>query len=175
MKMKDEHLFELDNEEFVIISKDKNDILDELDFKDETERALCDSIITNNEKLIAENLRSMKVVQIPYIGNMRVNPVQRKMRDNYKNFKIARRNMTKEQYKEHVRSYFIEAKQNQDYLDKLKLVRRRNKINNKAKYELLIEKLGKSYAEMYIFAIYLLEYIPFDEEWEERYQELKNQ
>lgn len=175
MEINDDQLLELENEEFVIISKDKNDILDELDFKDEAERALCDSIITNNEKLIAENLRNMKVVQIPYIGNMRINPVQRKMRDNYKNFKIARRNMTKEQYKEHVRSYFIEAKQNQDFIDRRKRIYRRNKSNNKVEYERLIEKLGRSYAEMYLFAIYLLEYIPFDAEWEEHYQELKNQ
>ena len=45
--------------------------------------------------------------------------------------------------------------------------------NNKKRYEELYKKLGRAYANMYIKAIRLLDYVPFDLEWEEHYQELK--
>ena len=42
------------------------------------------------------------------------------------------------------------------------------------KYDTLFKRLGKAYAEMFIYSIYILEEIPFDNEWEEQYQSLKD-
>ena len=69
------------DEEYVIISKTKDDILNELDFENEEERLLCDSIITNLEKNASETIRDMKVAQLPFIGCVRINPVKRKLRE----------------------------------------------------------------------------------------------
>lgn len=160
--------------EYVIISKDKSDILNELDFENEEEKLLCDSIITNLEKMASENIRNMKVVQLPYIGCIRINPVKREFRDSKKHLGIIRKSLSKEQYKEHVRSYIVDLQEKQKVKDRVKLVLHRIRRKNKVRYEKLYKKLGKSYADLFIMSIYWLREVPFDKEWQERYDELSN-
>lgn len=162
------------NEEYVIINKNKNDILNGMDFNNEEEKLLCDSIITNLEKDISNGIRNMKTVQIPFIGCVRINPIKRKIRDDFEHFKFARRNMTKEEYRQYFSNYIKEAKKEQEDKDKLKLINNRIRNDNKEKYDLLFKKLGKVYADTFIYAIRLLKEVPFDAEWEEQYQSLKN-
>ncbi len=161
------------NDEFIIISKTKDDILDELDFNDEEERLLCDSIITGLEQYVADTVRSMKVAQIPFIGCLRINPIKRKLRDAKLHLSAVRKNLTKEQYKEHVRSYVIDLKEQQAKEDRFKFNIIRLKRINKKKYEELFKKCGKSYAELYIKSIYWLKEVPYSQEFEDRYRELK--
>lgn len=160
--------------EYVIVSKDKNDILNELDFENEEERLLCDSIISNLEKTASDTIRNMKVAQIPFIGCLRINPVKRKLRDAKLHLRAVRKSLTKEQYKEHVRSYVIDLKEKQIEEDRIKLAFTRIRRNNKKKYEQLFKKCGRSYAELFIMSIYWLKEVPFDQEWEEHYQSLKD-
>lgn len=160
--------------EYVIVSKNKNDILNELDFENEEERLLCDSIISNLEKTASDTIRNMKVAQIPFIGCLRINPVKRKLRDAKLHLRAVRKSLTKEQYKEHVRSYVIDLKEKQIEEDKIKLVFTRIRRNNKKKYEQLFKKCGRAYAELFIMSIYWLKEVPFDQEWEEHYQSLKD-
>lgn len=157
------------DEEYIIVSKVKNDILDELDFENEEERLLCDSIITNLEKTASDTIRDMKVAQIPFIGCLRINPVKRKLRDAKLHLQSVRKSITKEQYKEHVRSYVIDLKERQIKEDRIKLVFTRIRRNNKKRYEELYKKLGKVYAELFIMSIYWLKPIEFDAEWQEQY------
>lgn len=161
------------DEEYTIVNKTINDILNDIDFEDEEEKLLCESIINNIEKTAASAIRDMKVVQIPFIGCIRINPVKRQIRDSYKNFRIARKNMTKEQYKDHVRSYVIDIKEKQEEADRLKIVFHRIRRNNKSKYETFYKNLGRAYAELFIMSIYWLKEVPFDAEFEEHYQSLK--
>lgn len=165
--------FEYD--EYSIILKRKKDILEEVEFENEEEALICDSIITNLEKDIATAVNNMQVANIPYIGCIRINPVRREMRDNYKNFRIARTQMTKEQYKEHARAFYNDAYMKMKENDKRKKVILNIKRKNKKKYETLYSKLGKSYANMYVYSIYLLKDVPFDSEWEKQYQKLKDE
>lgn len=160
--------------EYIIVSKDKNDILNELDFENEEERLLCDSIISNLEKTASDTIRSMKVAQIPFIGCLRINPVKRKLRDAKLHLKAVRKSLTKEQYKEHVRTYVVDLKEKQKEEDKVKLAFTRIRRNNKKKYEQLFKKCGRAYAELFIMSIYWLKEVPFDQEWEEHYQSLKD-
>lgn len=160
--------------EYIIVSKNKNDILNELDFKNEEERLLCDSIISNLEKTASDTIRSMKVAQIPFIGCLRINPVKRKLRDAKLHLSAVRKSLTKEQYKEHVRSYVIDLKEKQIEEDRIKLVFTRIRRNNKKKYEQLFKKCGRAYAELFIMSIYWLKEVHFDQEWEEHYQSLKD-
>lgn len=169
----EELLNESDNN-FIIVSKDKNDILNELDFKDEEEKLLCDSIITNLEKTASDTIRSMKIAQIPFIGCLRINPVKRKFRDSKLHLKTIRKSLTKEQYKEHVRSYIIDLKEQQKEEDKLKLIFTRIRRNNKKRYEELFKNCGKAYAEMFIMSIYWLKEVPFSQEFEDYYKSIKD-
>lgn len=166
------HGLELSND-FVIIRKTKNDILNDMDFEDEEERLLCDSIITNMETYAAKSIKEMKVVQLPFIGCVRINPVKTELKQVCTNFKFARRYMTKDEYKNHVRSYVIDIKEKQEEKDRLKIIINKIKRKNKKKYEALFKHLGKAYAEMFIYSIYILKEVPFDAEWEEHYQSLK--
>ena len=142
--------------EYLITSKNKYDILDELDFENEEERFLCDSIISNLEKTASDAIRSMKTASIPYIGCVRINPVKRSLREAKLHLSSVRKGLSKEQYKEHVRSYVVEIRR-----------------NNKKKYEQLFKTCGKAYAELFIMSIYWLKEVTFDQEWEEHYQSLK--
>lgn len=160
--------------EYIIVSKDKNDILNELDFENEEERLLCDSIISNLEKTASDTIRNMKVAQIPFIGCLRINPVKRKLRDAKLHLKAVRKSLTKEQYKEHVRSYVIDLKEKQIEEDRIKLAFIRIRRNNKKKYEQLFKKCGRAYAELFIMSIYWLKEVSFNQEWEEHYQSLKD-
>lgn len=160
--------------EFTIVSKDRHDIINEINFDNEEERLLCDSIISSLEKTASDTIRSMKIAQIPFIGCLRINPVKRKFRDSKLHLSAVRKSLTKEQYKEHVRSYIIDLKEQQKEEDKLKLIFIRIRRNNKKKYETLFKNCGKAYAEMFIMSIYWLKEVPFNLEWEEHYQSLKD-
>ena len=90
------------NNEYSFIVKNKTDILNELNFTDDEDRFITDSIITNLEKHASESIRNGKAAQLPYIGVVRKNPLREIIRANYNNFKVARKHMTKEEYKKRV-------------------------------------------------------------------------
>ena len=159
------------NNEYVVITKNINDILNELNFKDE-ERLLCESIITNIEKTAAEAIKNNKVVQLPSIGCIRKSPLQQAMKKNAVNFRIARKHLTKDEYKDHVRSVINYAKEEVLIKDRNKLAIKRIMSNNKKRYDMLFAKLGKTYANMFVFSIFCLKEIPFDIEFEEHYKSL---
>lgn len=163
---------EADNE-YVIISKNISDILGEMDFEDEEEKILCESIITNLEKSAAASIREMKTVSLPYIGCLRINPIKRRFRDAKLHLSLMRKNMSKEDYKNYVRDTYRQFALEQKKIDEEKLIMTRIKRCNKKKYEELYKKLGRNYANMFIYSIRLLAPIDFDAEWEEQYQRLK--
>lgn len=161
-------------ENYVIISKDTNDILNDMDFNNEDERLLCESIITNLEKDAASAIREMKTVSLPFIGCLRINPIKRKLRDAKLHLSLMRKNMSKDDYKQHVRDIVHEFGQEIDKADAEKLIMTKIRRNNKKRYDELYKKLGRAYAEMFIFSIRGLKEVPFDSEWEEYYQNLKD-
>lgn len=174
----DEHIENQLNEfngEYIIISKTREDILNDVEFENEEERLICDSIIDNLESSVTKTIKDMKVAQIPFIGCLRINPIKRKLRDAKLHLSTIRKSITREQYKEHVRNYIIDLKQQQDKADKDKLTFFHIRRINKTKYELLFKKLGKAYAEMFIMSIYWLKEVPYSQEWEEQYQKLSNE
>lgn len=161
-------------ENYIIISKDTNDILNDMDFNDEDERLLCESIITNLEKDAASAIRDMKTVSLPFIGCLRINPIKRKLRDAKLHLSLMRKNMSKADYKQHVKDIVHEFGQEMDKADAEKLIMTKIRRNNKKHYDELYKKLGRAYAEMFIFSIRGLKEVPFDAEWEEYYQNLKD-
>lgn len=158
--------------DYAVISKNKEDILNELDFENEEERYLCDAIISNLEKFASDAIKNMKVAQIPYIGCLRIDPVKQNFKKAKRHLSAIRKGITKEQYREHIRSYIYDLKVQQTKADNIKLAILRIRRNNKKKYETLYKRLGRAYAEMFIYSIYLLAEVPYSQEFEDRYREL---
>ena len=114
----------------------------------------------------------MKVVNIPMIGCVRINPIRRALRDKKLHLSLIRSNLTKEEYKNYVRDTIVELKTKQKAIDKYKARFNRIKSIYKKKYTLMYNTIGKAYAELYITALTLFNEVPYDEEWEETYQKL---
>lgn len=157
------------NDEFALITKNKSDIINEMTFANDDDKLLCSAIITNVERMIADSLHKMKTVSIPLIGRVRINPVHKEFVDSKLHLSAIRKGLTKEQYREHVRSYYTDLIKKNENKDKEKLVLNKLKRINKTKYEYLFKQCGKAYADLYIVAITLLKEIPFDNEWQETY------
>ena len=155
--------------EYELIRKDYNDIIEEIDFDTEEEKLICTSIISNMEKFIANSLKNDKCVNIPYIGCVRKNAVMQTVKKNKLNFKLAKTELTKEQYKEHVRSYIADTKEKQAKLDKDKLTYKKLKSKFNKKYKELYLKLGKAYAELFIISMSWFKEVPFDQDIQDVY------
>ena len=175
--MDDEIQFDVEDigENYIIISKDTNDILNDMDFNDEDERLLCESIINNLEKDAAAGIRDMKIISLPFIGCIRINPIKRKLRDTKLHLSLMRKNMSKADYKQYVRDIVTEFREDMEKADSEKLIMTKIRRNNKKRYEMYYKKLGKAYAEMFIYSIRLMKDVTFDKEWEEYYQSLKGE
>lgn len=159
---------------YVIISKDTNDILNDMDFNNEDERLICESIINNLEKDAAAGIRDMKVVQLPFIGCIRINPIKRKLRDAKLHLSLMRKNMSKAEYKQHVKDIVHEFGKEMSKADAEKLLMTKIRRNNKKKYDEYYKKLGRAYAEMFIYSIRVLKEVPYSQEFEDYYRNLKD-
>lgn len=171
---KDQDIKDDCNIEFDIVEKDFNDIISEIDFKTEEDKILCESIIDHIEHNIANGLKEMKIVQLPYIGTLRIDPIKKQIKENKDVFKVARHNMTKHEYKEYVKGYVNDIREKQEQKDSNKLILRKIRINNKKRYEKYYKTLGKSYAEAFIYCISIMTYVPYDKEFDEYYKSLKD-
>lgn len=161
------------NNEYSFIVKNKNDILNEIPFKDDDDRLLTDSIISSLEKHAAENIRNNNIVQLPYIGVIRKSPLREVMRSNYDNFRQARKTMNKEEYKEYVKGIVNDGKKKIKDEDNYKYRIKRLISRNKKTYERYYINLGKTYANVYILSLYLLDYVEFDQDVQDMYDYLK--
>lgn len=159
--------------DFNIVEKEFEDIINEIEFKTEDDKLLCESIIDHIEKNIALGLKNMKIVQLPYIGTLRIDPIKKEIKEHKEAFHIARKHMNKFEYKEYAKDYVNHIREKQEEKDRLNLVMKRIRSNNNEKYKSLYKQLGRSYAEMFVYSISLLTHIPYDKEWEEHYQSLK--
>lgn len=164
---------QLDND-YVLICKDINDIINDANFKDKREEDSCRMIIDFIEKNIANGIKNYKCMQLPFVGCMRYNPMDKAMLKYRLELKFARKNMSKEEYKEYFKSIWYKEKskvQSEEirnrYISSLRSI-------NKKRYNELYLKFGRAYAEAYVYTLTLLEYVPFNQEIQDRYDELEN-
>lgn len=157
--------------EYLIIVKKADDILSELT-DDLTERLIYESIIDSIERSASETIRDGKIASLPSIGCIRKNPIRKVIQDNHETFRIIRKSLTTEQYKQHVKEVIIDAKIEHERNDKQRVILKQIKSRNRKKYDILYLKLGKAYAEMFIQSIYMLKEVPFNLELQQRYDEL---
>lgn len=159
--------------EYLIVVKKSNDILSELT-DDPKERLIYKSIIDGIETTASNAIKNGKTAQLPSIGCIRKNPIRKVIQDNFENFRIARRNLSKDDYKEHVRCIVIDAKEQLVKNANERLIVKRTMSKNKKRYDKLYITLGRSYAEMFIKSILLLKEVPYILEVQEQYDRLNN-
>lgn len=164
---------QLDND-YILICKDMNDIITDANFKNKREEDSCRMIIDFIERTIANGIKDFKCMQLPFVGSMRYNPMDKAMLKYRLELKLARKTMGKEEYKEYFRSiwYKEKAKVNSEEIRKRYIVNIR--ATNKKKYNELYLKFGRAYAEAYVYTLTLLTDVPFDQEIQDRYDELKD-
>lgn len=157
------------DDNYILIYKDMNNILDDIGLQGD-ERILCKSIIENLEKEASINIRKDKCVAIPHIGTIQKNWYRSKLIGHYKDFKEARKTMTREEYKEYTAKVMEEEKQ-KHYEEEEKITNER-KFKKKLlpKWIKLSKKHGIAYANLWVYAMSKLEIIEFDEEVEEIYE-----
>lgn len=167
-------LTSIDDIDYTIKEVNIKDILEECKFSDDDDKDICKLIINNLEKTAADALKSMKTVSLPAIGQLRIDPINRQLRDNKVKLSTMRKILGKEKYKEYIRETVHDLKVKQDKKDYIKLLIKRIRDKNKVKYDKLCKTFGYHYAEIYIKSIYWLKEIPFNQEFEDLYRKLKD-
>lgn len=162
-------LAKLDYEEKTI-----EDILTDLNFDNEDDLLLCKDIIINLESTAVEEINNGNCVQLPYIGSIRKNPLKQVLEQNKTKFKIASKSLSKEGFKEYCADTFRKSKEENRLKDyhKSKIKEARNKY--KKQYESYYVNIGKAYAELFLLTRINLRPIEFNQEFEDKYQELYN-
>lgn len=161
-------------EDYLCIYKDIDNIIDDLNYNNE-DKLICRSIIDSLEKEIAKQLLAKKCVQLPFIGNMQKHKIKEALISHYKDFKEARKKMTKEEYIQYARKVLKEEKEN---IRKKELqIKNKNKIksNNYKLYIDLFRKFGEVYANFWLYSISKWTIVEFDPDIELAYREYKGE
>lgn len=166
-------LTSVDDIDYTIYEVNVYDVIKECKFKDEDDEYICKMIITNLETMAAKELRELKTVSLPAIGQLRINPINRQLRDNKVKLSTMREILGKERYKTYVRETVLDLKIKQEEFDRQKLFLKRLRSNNKVKYEKLCRSINRSYAELYLKSIAWLDEVVYSQEFEDTYKELK--
>lgn len=166
-------LTSVDDIDYTIHEVNLYDVIKECKFKDEDDEHICKMIITNLETMAAKELKELKTVSLPAIGQLRINPVNRQLRNNKVKLSTMRKILGKERYQTYVRETVLDLKRKQEEFDRQKLFIKRLRSNNKVKYEKLCRSINRSYAELYLKSIAWLDEIPFDIKWQEQYDRLR--
>lgn len=141
---------------------------------DEDNQIMLD-IVKNLEECIYVGIRDNKVVAIPYIGMLGKNEVNTEIKKGKDLINFSRKHMTREEFKYFMQDYVAECAERvrlkREYLTQMRKVR----IAQKDKYDKLLERFGKSYAEAWLFSWSMLDYVPFNQDIEDAYQSLDDE
>ena len=158
-------------EEFDIETKNYKDIILELELE-EDDAIICEGIINSMEKYMVENIKAGKIVQIPYIGTVRKNPIKIALAAEKDELRMLRKTNDKETYKTIVKNKINSYKEELNKKDRDKLYRKKLISIYKKEYELYCKTIGAAFANMFIFGKTLFKYVPFDPEVQKMYDEL---
>ena len=161
---------ELDDD-YVLIYKDVDNILDDIDFVVDDDRILCKTIIDSLEKEAAAQLLAGKCVQLPYIGNIRRNPIKMALIKRYKEFKEKRSQLSREDYVAYCKKVMRQEKID---LQNAEIHKRKMNTFRKKNLKIWMEKkkaFGDAYANVYLYVLKYWTAVDFDWDVELAYQE----
>lgn len=144
----------------------QKDVIESLNYSSPVERDILNDIISLFTSEAASGIENNKIVQIPYLFNIRKNLTQQEFSKKKKLLHLARSFKTKSEYKNFAKQVYNEAKEEAYRKDRLNVMIRRAKQRFKKKYELLVVKCGKEYADAWILSRCCFKIIPFDEDVE---------
>lgn len=163
------------NSDYILVYKDLDNIIAELPFESDEDRAMCQSIIESLEDEAVKQYLQDKCVIIPYIGKFQVNLIKKRAQKLYKDFKEAKSNMQKEDYLEYRNDVF---KGLYSEIKSEEAIKRQNK-HIKSKYFKLWNNLAREkgfvYADCYIMFLNQMKSKHFDEEEDEVLNEYLNE
>lgn len=158
-------------EDYVLVYKDYENVLKDIDFANDEERLLTRAIIKNLEHEASKQFLKELAVDIPYIGVAQRNLLRKSIVASYHELKEARETLPEEEYKE-FRDNLI--KQKKFEINNTELQRRIEKENRNKNYKLwikLAKKHGVSYANFYIYLHKDLYVVEFNQELNDAYVE----
>lgn len=158
-------------EDFNIETKNYKDIINELDLNID-DKIICESIINSMEQYILKNLKDGKIVQIPYLGVVRKNPIKEALAAEKEELRYLRKTNDKETYKAIVKNKINSYKQELNKKDRDKLEIKKLISIYKKEYEFYSKTIGAAFANMFIYSKTLFKDIPFDPEVQRMYDEL---
>lgn len=148
------------------------DIVADMQLPTDEDAQIMLDIVKNLEECIYDGIKNNKVVAIPYIGMLGKNEVNEEIKRGKALINFSRKHMTREEFRYFMQDYVAECRDRvalkRQYLTQMRNVR----ITQKDKYNKLLERFGKVYAETWLFAWSMLDYVPFNQDVEDAYQSL---
>lgn len=158
------------DKEYVLIYKDTENILDDINYENMDDRLICKSIINSIEKEASLQFKAEKCISIPHIGTLQKNKLKSAIIRQYKDFKEKRKTLSKEEYLEYTRSI---AQREKDRITKEE-VDKKNWLKYKKKfmkvYMTKFKDRGAVYANAWLYTHYMLQGIEFDPDIEDVYE-----
>lgn len=155
--------------DYVLIYKDKDLILNNIDFS-EDERLICDDIINSLEKEVANQVKAGKTVSIPMIGTIEPNWYRKGIIDKRLELKEYKENHTEAEYKDYFKSICNSIKEEHYNKEKQDKTFRQFKTKVLPKYIKLCTTKSVIYANAWLKTISMLTVVEFDPEIEEIYE-----
>lgn len=160
--------------ELEYFEKENKHIIEDINFEYDDDKLLCSDIITHLEKTAAEEIQNDKCVQLPFVGSIRKNPLKKTLDEHREKFTIAHKCLNKEDFKEYTADVFRKRKEELRKQDYYKAKFKEIKNRYKRQYELFYTQIGPAYANMFIKSRMDLNIVKFDQEFEDKYNELNN-
>ena len=160
------------SDSYVLIFQDMDNVLESLDFANDEERLLCRNIIKNLEITAAKNFAKDLCVDIPYIGKLQKNLLHKAIVQSFKELKVARETLTREEYKE-FKQELVHKKRNEiKTADLIKSIKKRTSNKHYKLWIKLYKSKGEVYANAYIAMFKKLQVVKYNEELNSVYYEL---
>lgn len=167
-------MIDVENIDYTIPIYNRKDIIDNTDWDNEDDKLICEDIIDKMDEQIRTTIVKGQTAQIPYIGNIRKNPVHMEFTAQKSSLSELRKQVGKAEYKKQISKLIIDIKANcktQDYIHRyFNSIKR----NNLKKYNKLFNLLGQHYADLYIYSIMWCKEVPFDQDVEDAYNMISN-
>lgn len=147
------HTDEEDIDDYVMIYKDIDNILEDTGLVTDDDKILCRTIIDSLEKEAAAQLLAGQCVSLPYIGTIRRSPIKMAMISHYKDFKQKRAELTKEKYIAYCKDVMQKEKMR---IQKLEVHKRKMNTFRRKYMKLWMDKsksMGAAYANLWLFCI----------------------
>lgn len=165
------HLDDVVIDDYTMIYKDIDNILEDIGLVTEDDKILCRTIIDSLEKEAAAQLLAGQCVQLPYIGNIRRSPIKMAMISHYKDFKQKRTELTKDEYVAYCKDVMRKEKMK---IQKLEVHKRKMNTFRRRYMKLWMDRkksMGDAYANLWLFAFKNWTVIDFDWDVEIAYRE----